>query len=165
MIRNDSPLQDRLIHNPLNVLRLDTPVPDALSGQRTQSTIRTRQARRDVDDHVPGVLVPTDMADQTDISVVRPVDRASVRVRSGGEPPLAQHALELGLQHGTHDAAAHVASGVAADQYRGGLFDVNCVGELGRQFGGPCQLRADRLGEGGVHVVQFEREKEGADEF
>lgn len=129
MIRNDPPLQDRLLHYSFDVLRLDTPIPDALSGQRTHSTIRTGQTGRDIDDHVPGVLVPTDVTDQTDVRVVGPVDCASVGLRRG-VALLAQHAVELGLQDGTHDAAAHVASAMAADEDRGGSFDIDYAGEL-----------------------------------
>lgn len=42
MIRNHSSSQDRLVYDPLDMLGLDTTVPDALSGQR----IRARGYRR-----------------------------------------------------------------------------------------------------------------------
>lgn len=94
-VDNNTSLHNRLFHHALYVLRPNPAIPYPASPQRI-----ALQARGQVDDHVAGVLVAAYVADYADVCVYA----SPVQVLAKG-----------GLEEGSQNAAALIATAVSAD--------------------------------------------------
>lgn len=129
MIRNHLPPKNSLLDNTLNMSWFNTSIPNPLPGQRVRSTIAHLHPGWNIDDYIPSILVSPDMADQSDMGVLGVVDCLAI-TNGSRKPARGENTVEFGFQDWCHNSAAHVAAAVAADEYHGGLVDVDCAGKL-----------------------------------
>jgi len=115
-----------LRHNPINVFRLNSPIPDAMSCQRVDTSLAGLHIRRQVNDDVSRKLMTTNMADQANTRGMRPTrciagELHSVRhfchhrTRQDFHARRRESFLELGLQKWAKNSTSLIPTSVAAD--------------------------------------------------
>ncbi|EGY18071.1 uncharacterized protein VDAG_08405 [Verticillium dahliae VdLs.17] len=152
-VSNDTPPQDGLLDDALDVPRLHAPVPDAPARKAMLGAVLRPHTRRHVDDDVAGKLVAANMADEADPRRRRtPLWRPLAAVARSGPllepPPLVlldvaldlplqdRHAgrvelrLEFAAQHGPRDATPRIPPAMAADEHEDVLHVLHAVQHL-----------------------------------
>ena len=92
-----------------------------------QRSVTQLHLRRNIDDHIARILVSSNVTDQPDVRPLGTINRfpaIDIPHSRRGEALCAQNTPERLFQHRRHDAAAHVAAAVAADQHERGVSDV-----------------------------------------
>ncbi|KXH49947.1 hypothetical protein CSIM01_10530 [Colletotrichum simmondsii] len=178
-VSNDSAPENRLVDDTLNVLRLNPAIPDPLPGQGMLLPISHKLPGRDIDDDVPGKLVPANMANQPNprrhllippLTILRRLRRRNppsllTTLINHNRPPQninpnpLKPPLKLIPQHGPHDAAPHIPPAVPANQHQHLLHvpdpvQQRPVGLLARQ-----PVPVDGRQAPVVHLVQLLREQ------
>ncbi|CRK35599.1 hypothetical protein BN1708_001244 [Verticillium longisporum] len=152
-VSNDTPPEDGLLDDALDVPRLHAPVPDAPARKAMLGAVLRPHTRRHVDDDVAGKLVAANMADEADPRRRRtPLWRPLAAVARSGPllepPPLVlldvaldlplqdRHAgrvelrLEFAAQHGPRDATPRIPPAMAADEHEDVLHVLHAVQHL-----------------------------------